>query len=306
MPGGEKKQIYFAKLKGLLKEYSSILLVTCDNVGSRQIQEIRIALRGQGIMLFGKNTMVRKALRDMSEEQPELEKLIPEIRGNVGFVFTNGDLKDVRSNVVKNRVSAPAKAGALAPDDVMIPAGNTGMEPGKTSFFQALGIPTKITKGTIEIVSDVHLIKEGSKVGASEAMLLNMMNISPFTYGLSVVKVYDNGTMFDPEILDVEESALIENLLTGIKRIAALSLATGIPTVAAVPHSLVNGYKKLLAIALVTECSFPAADKVIHFLFPNSQNYIKSIPILGKDEQNIVELETAWCFYSNSLRKKWL
>ena len=92
-----------------------------------------------------------------------------------------------------NKVAAPARAGALAPADVYIPAGNTGMEPGKTSFFQALGVPTKIARGTIEITTDVRVCEAGSKVGASEATLLNMLNISPFTYGMSISQIYDQG-----------------------------------------------------------------------------------------------------------------
>ena len=86
-------------------------------------------------------------------------------------------------------MKAPAKAGALAPVDVWIPATVTTMGPEKTSFFQALSINTKITRGTIEILNDVHLIKKGDKVGASEATLLNMMGISPFSYGLEVLSV---------------------------------------------------------------------------------------------------------------------
>jgi len=146
--------------------------------------------------------------------------------------------------------------------DVFVPGGNTGMEPGKTSFFQALGIPTKITKGMIEIVNEVHLIKKDAKVGASEAALLNMLNISPFTYGLAIDSIYDNGAVFGPEILDINESDLIQELMNGIQRIAALSLAINHPTVASVPHSLVTGYKNLISISLATNYGFPAADKV--------------------------------------------
>ena len=112
---------------------------------------------------------------------PELDKLLPHVKGNVGFVFTNMDLKDAREKILKNRVAAPARAGAFAPKDVTVPAGNTGMEPGKTSFFQALNIPTKIARGTIEIVSDIKVVTAGTRVGQSEATLLNMLNISPFT-----------------------------------------------------------------------------------------------------------------------------
>ena len=113
-------------------------------------------------------------------------RLLPHIKGNIGLVFTKDDLSDVRAKILENKVAAPAKAGALAPKNVVLPAQNTGLGPEKTSFFQALAIPTKITKGTIEILSDVNLIKEGDKVGASEATLLNMLKISPFTYGLII------------------------------------------------------------------------------------------------------------------------
>jgi large subunit ribosomal protein LP0 len=221
-----------------------------------------MSLRNEATILMGKNTMIRKAVRDMLEEHPEFERLLHVLKGNVGFVFTNKDLKDVREKIVGNRVRAPAKAGAVAPDDVFVPAGPTGMDPGKTSFFQALGIPTKIAKGAIEIVNQVHLIKAGNKVGPSEAALLNMMNISPFTYGLTIDCVYDDGVVFDASILDVDDEQLIGNLMSGIQRVAALSMAIHYPTVASVPHLMINGYKNVLSVALATECSFEQADKV--------------------------------------------
>lgn len=98
----------------------------------------------------------------------------------------------VRDLLLANKVKAPARAGALAPLDVEVPAQNTGLGPEKTSFFQALNIPTKITKGTIEIIQNVPLITAGDRVGMSEATLLNMLNISPFSYGLIVEQVYDS------------------------------------------------------------------------------------------------------------------
>lgn len=75
---------------------------------------------------MGKNTMVRKVLRNMSGEHPEFEKILNVMKGNVGFVFTKGDLKQIRTVITENRVRAPAKAGAFAQDDVIIPAANTG------------------------------------------------------------------------------------------------------------------------------------------------------------------------------------
>jgi len=182
--------------------------------------------------------------------------------GNVGFIFTNGDLKATRDKILANRVAAPARAGAVAPGDVYVPAGNTGMEPGKTSFFQALGVPTKIARGTIEITTDLKLVEAGAKVGASEATLLNMLNISPFTYGMKVQQVYEEGQSFSPDVLDVEESQLLKALSSAIATITTISLATNYPTLPSVIHSLINGYKKVISVALEIDYSWEAIDEL--------------------------------------------
>jgi len=261
-----RKVEYFAKLEQLLDEYPKCFLVDADNVGSKQMQQIRIALRGKAVVLMGKNTMMRKAIRGHCSNNPDLEKLLPHIRGNIGFVFTKEDLVEIRDMLLANKVKAPAKAGALAPLDVQVPAQNTGLGPEKTSFFQALNIPTKITKGTIEITNNVDLIKEGDKVGMSEATLLNMLKISPFTYGLVVRKVYEAGSVFEPAILDITDDDLKAHVMSGLRNIAAVSLAIGYPTAASVPHSIVNGLKKCLAIAAVTEITFKEAETMKAYL----------------------------------------
>jgi large subunit ribosomal protein LP0 len=253
--GGKKesKAAYFEKLETLLKEYKSIFIVTVDNVSSQQMHEIRQSLRGEGVVLMGKNTMVRRALKGLIADSPEYERLLPHVKGNVGFVFTNADLKETRDKILSNRVAAPARAGALAPLDVFVPAGNTGMEPGKTSFFQALGVPTKIARGTIEITADLKLIEAGNKVGASEATLLNLLNISPFTYGMGIFQIYDNGQTFEASVLDIEESQLLKAFNSAIATIASISLAANFPTLPSVMHSVVNSYKKVLSVAIETD-----------------------------------------------------
>jgi len=261
-----EKEVYFVRLKELIAKHPSIFLVNVDNVGSNQMHQIRVALRGKAVVLMGKNTMVRRALRTILSEYPQLERLLPYVRGNIGFVFTSGDLKEVRDLITANKVAAPARAGALAPKDVTVPAGNTGMEPGKTSFFQALQIPTKIARGTIEIVADIKVVTAGTRVGTSEATLLNMLNISPFTYGMTVVQIYDNGNIFSPEVLDIDDKELIDRFLSGIQSIAAISLALQYPTIVSIMHSLVNAYKNLIAVSLETEYTFEGAEKVKEYL----------------------------------------
>lgn len=235
-------------------------------MGSKQMQQIRQSMRNDAILLMGKNTMIRKAIRSHLENNPALEKILPHIKANIGFVFTNLELVDVRDKILENKVKAPARAGAMAPCDVMIPAQNTGLGPEKTSFFQALSIPTKISKGTIEILNEIHLIKKDDKVGASEATLLNMLNVSPFTYGLVIRQVYDSGTVFDPEILDITPEDLRSKFLAGVRNVAAISLAIGYPTLASVPHSIVNGLKNLIAVAVETDIELEAAKTAKEYL----------------------------------------
>jgi len=260
------KANYFTKLVSYLDEYPKCFIVGADNVGSKQMQQIRIGLRGTAVVLMGKNTMMRKAIKGHLENNPALEKLMSHIRGNVGFVFTNGDLSEVREKILENKVRAPARAGAVAPGDVIIPAQNTGLGPEKTSFFQALSIATKIAKGTIEIISDVHILKSGERVGPSEATLLNMLNISPFNYGLQVQMVYDSGSLFEPRILDIKAEDLRARFMAGVRNVAAVSLEIGYPTVASAPHSIIKGFKNLLAVAAVTEITFKEAETVKEFL----------------------------------------
>ncbi|KAK7163917.1 hypothetical protein R3I94_002587 [Phoxinus phoxinus] len=260
------KSNYFLKIIQLLDDFPKCFIVGADNVGSKQMQTIRFSLRGKAVVLMGKNTMMRKAIRGHLENNPALERLLPHIRGNVGFVFTKEDLPEVRDLLLANKVPAAARAGAIAPCEVTVPAQNTGLGPEKTSFFQALGITTKISRGTIEILSDVQLIKPGDKVGASEATLLNMLNISPFSYGLIIQQVYDNGSVYSPEVLDITEDALHKRFLEGVRNIASVCLQIGYPTLASIPHSIINTYKRVLAVAVETDYSFPMAEKVKAFL----------------------------------------
>jgi len=260
------KENYFTRLVQYMEEYPKCFIVGADNVGSKQMQQIRIGLRGTAVVLMGKNTMMRKAIKGHLEQNPALERIMPCIRGNVGFVFTNGDLSDVRDKLIENKVRAPARAGAVAPGDVIIPAQNTGLGPEKTSFFQALAIATKISKGTIEIINDVHILREGERVGASEATLLNMLNISPFNYGLQIQMVYDSGSLFEPKILDIKPEDIRAKFLAGVRNVAAVSIQIGYPTVASVPHSLINGFKNCLAVAAVTEITFKEAETVKEFI----------------------------------------
>jgi len=263
----ERKTSYRSKLENLLDNYNNILIVTADNVGSNQMQKIRIALRGTAVLLMGKNTMMRKVIREKMGQNPKLEKLLPYVYGNIGFVFTNVDLNSVRKTIVDNKVPAAARVGVLAPADCWIPAGPTGMDPGQTSFFQALNIATKIVKGAVEIVTDVHLIPKGTKVTPSHVSLLSKLDIKPFFYSMGVSHVFDDGAVYEANVLDITQEDLFKKFFRGVGIITALSLRVGMPNIATIPHSFARAMKHLLAIAVaVPEITFKEAEPFKEYL----------------------------------------
>jgi len=150
-------------------------------------------------MLMGKNTLMKAALNHKMKEPtvededyqtrkdtfkpcPQLEKLVQLLKGNTGLIFSNGDLSDIKKIIDDQKREAPAKIGIVAPDDVWIRAGPTGLDPKQTSFFQALNIQTKIVKTQIEIVADKKVITQGLKIESSQCALLDKLKIRPFSY----------------------------------------------------------------------------------------------------------------------------
>uniref|UniRef100_A0A8C0MJQ5 Large ribosomal subunit protein uL10 n=1 Tax=Canis lupus familiaris TaxID=9615 RepID=A0A8C0MJQ5_CANLF len=184
------KSNYFLKIIQLLDDYPKCFTVGADNVGSKQMQQIRMSLRGKAVVLMGRNTMICKAIQGHLENNPALEKLLPHIRGM--WALCSPRRTSLRSGTCCCEVTGSAQ--------------NTGLGPEKTSFFQALGITTKISRGTIEILSD------------------------------------------------------------GVRNVANVCLMIGYPTVASVPHSTINGYKRVLALSVETGYTFPLAEKVKAFL----------------------------------------
>lgn len=180
----------------------------------------------------------------------------PHTSDNFSLDHLVGTHTSIDSSTVNDTVSAPIStdtsfSGSKLSDE------KTGLDPSQTSFFQVLNIPIKINKGTVGIFTPVELIKKGDKVGSSEVALLAKLGIRPFSYGFVVLSVYDNGSMFSPEVLDLTDDDLVAKFAIGISMVTSLSLAISYPTLSAAPHMFVNAYKNVLAIAVATEYSYP-------------------------------------------------
>jgi len=258
-----RKLAYGKRLNDYLDNYTKALTINVTNVGSKKIATTRKELRPLDIhIIMGKNTIIRRVLskraEDLFAKDPESVKaknalaMLEMVEGNCGFVFipTNESIQLVRDQLVSDKVQTAAKFGVSAPSDVIVPAGPTGQDPSATAFFQALDIPTKINRGQVEIVSNVHLVRKGEKVGRSAAELLVKLNIKPFYYGLQVTWVYDNGDVYPAAVLDLTEADIACAFSAAVREVAALCLALNFPTAASVPHSIMDAYKNVLAVGL--------------------------------------------------------
>merc|ERR1712183_823413 len=141
-----------------------------------------------------------------------------------------------------------ARAGVVANADVIVPKGPTGADPSQTSYFQTMDIPTKISRGQIEIQSDVHLITKGERVTAGQADLLQKLNIRPFTYGLAITRVFDNGSLYDIEVLSIDDDMIMAAFSFHARDVAAIGHALNRPNTASIMHSVRYAFKTILAV----------------------------------------------------------
>jgi large subunit ribosomal protein LP0 len=261
-----RKNAYWKKLDTAINKYKNILVIGVDFVGSRQMQEVRQSIRGQGEIMMGKNTIIRKVLRENSATNPALLDLATLVRGNMGFIFCNGDINAIRKKVVAFTLPASAKAGVIAPVDVTVPAGPTGLDPGQTAFFQTLNISTKIVKGTIEITTDVRLCFKGEKVSTSAVALLSKLGIRPFEYGIVATHVYEDGAVYEAAVLDLSLADLVGKFCDAASTMAAISFAIGSVNKATVAHSFGRAFNLLAAVGLESDYIFEELKAVVEMI----------------------------------------
>jgi len=264
-----KKRRIVNRLYENFTNYRQCLIVKLENVTSNQVQQTRLALRQKklGDMVCGKNTVVKKAIdirlappkeddpdfefrKPLYTKNPNIEKLLAFCKGKVGFIFSDAPVHDLKPIIESNRLPAPAKVGTFAPAEVVIPPGPTGLDPSQISFFHTLNISTKIQKGQIEITKEFRVCEKGKKIGNSEAAILAKLNIKPFSFGMEILYVYDDGAILGPEVFNLDPTALLGKIRGAANQIAAISLAIGQPNVLSIPHMIVNGFKQIAAASL--------------------------------------------------------
>jgi len=249
----KQKLEFCERLQTLFHKYHKVMLVSAENVAATQLLHIRHDLNGQAEIVFGKNSLMRRVMNELKGEMPHLAALEDLVYHGVGLCFTNGSFNVIKDVIDSHCLGSPAKVGAIAPCDVIIPPMRTTMAPTQVSILHALNIQSKIFKGTIEITAEKLLIKEGAKVNASEANLLQILGIQPFKYTLKILKLYDNGNVYEPAILDISNDVLAAKFADALRRVAGLSLAIGYANKASGPHLVAAAFKNVASIAVALD-----------------------------------------------------
>ena len=189
----------------LLDEYKLIGAADLTKVGSGMLQDLRKQLRGQVTIKGIKNTLMRISMEKVGLKGTE--DFLAEIKGQNIYIFSNGNPFSLAMTLHKNKVRVFAKAGDIALEELVVPAGNTGLSPGPIiSKFGGLGIRTRIEAGNIWVVSDTVVAKAGDEISADLADLLTRLGVRAAEMGLEIKAVYEDGFVIPKEdlILDID------------------------------------------------------------------------------------------------------
>ena len=224
----EKKKIV-RELSDLIKNKRTILIASIKNIPGSQFQEIVKKLRGKAIVKVPKKNLIFRAIDDSGQEAEK--KLKKQITESVAILFSELDSFDLAAELINNKSPTKAKAGQEAPIDIEIPAGPTDLVPGPAiSELGALGIQIRIEKGKITIKEPKIIAKEGEKISAGAADLMNKMNIRPFSIGFIPLSSFDTkeGKLYSEIKIDREEAS--NELKAAFGKALPFAVEIGYPT----------------------------------------------------------------------------
>lgn len=255
-----KKEMY-QRLTELIEEYPVVAIADLQKVRSSQIQEIRKKLRGQAEVLVAKNTILKKAAAALTEKKPKIDGFVEELAGSNLLLFTGMNPYALIVFLNKNKVRVPAKAGDIATSDIVIPAGNTGLQPGPViSEFGEAKVTTRIEGGSIWVAKDTVVAEKGGTISAKLASLLSKLSMKPMEAGLSIVRAFDQGLVLNSEDLIFELESYKNDLATAYRSAVGLAVETEYVLPETVTLILSRAYRE--AIHLADEAEFPTSENI--------------------------------------------
>jgi large subunit ribosomal protein L10 len=220
------------ELVEMIESFQSVGVVNVAGIPSRQLQAMRADLYPDTKLRMSRNTLLERALDEVDEG---IEDLAEHIEGQVGLIGTDDNPFALYQVLEASKTPAPINAGEVAPNDVVIPAGDTGVDPGPfVGELQQVGAAARIQEGSIHVTEDSNVLSAGDEVSDGLANVLSELGIEPKEVGLDLRAVYSEGVMFDPEDLDIDMEAYRSDVATAAARARNLSVNASYPTAATV------------------------------------------------------------------------
>jgi large subunit ribosomal protein L10 len=253
-----KKEI-FDDLVQLLQKYSVVAVADLQKVRSSQIQAIRKKLRGKADLLVAKNTILRKASDSIASKRENVGKFAEGLTGSKVLIFTQMNPFELIIFLNKNKVRVPAKGGDTATSDIVIPAGNTGLQPGPViSEFNEAKVQTRIEAGSIFVAKDTVVAAKGDTVSTKTASLLSKLGMKPMEAGLSLSYAYDNGMVLDSDDLAFDLDRMKGDFSAAARMAFGVAIEANIMLPQTAPVIIGKAYRQ--AVALSVEAGFFTKD----------------------------------------------
>jgi large subunit ribosomal protein L10 len=276
----EKKISTVEKIAQLSNKYPVIVITQLSKVRSAQLMAVRKVLRGNAEIVVVKNKLAKLALKKAGIKNAD--ELLDHLTGQNALLFSNLDPFKLYLLLERNRVSLAARAGDVAPTDIVVPAGNTGQPAGPVlSEFREAGIPTKIESGSVWIVKDAVAAKAGTPISPKLASLLSKLGIKPIRAGLSIALAYDNGLIYAADAVAIDLEKYRESLVTGFASSKAVAVYIGYLTADTAPEIIAKAYREAFALAVEVGELTPETTSMI---FGKAEAEANAILALAKEK----------------------
>jgi len=245
-----KKEI-FTDLVQLLEKYSVIAVADLEKVRSSQIQEIRKKLRGKADLIVAKNTILQKASVSIASKKENVDKFAEGLTGSKVLIFTQMDPFELIMFLNRNKVRVPAKGGDIATSDIVVPAGNTGLQPGPViSEFNEAKVQTRIEAGSIFVARDTVVASKGEAISTKTASLLSKLGMKPMEAGLSLSSAYDNGLVLRANDLTFDLDQMKSDFASAARLAFNIAVEANIMLPQTAPAIISKAYRRAVAVSV--------------------------------------------------------
>ncbi|KAF5088997.1 50S ribosomal protein L10 [Methanobacterium aggregans] len=236
-------------LKELIESHDVVGMANLSDIPAPQLQKMRRALKDSAVVKMSRKTLMTLALSESKKEN--IADLGEHMDGQPAMIFTDMNPFKLYKILEDSKTEAPAKPGSIAPEDIVVPKGDTAFKPGPIlGELQKVGIPAKIDKGKIVITSDKTVVAEGETISREIASMLTRLEIFPMEVGIDLVAAYEDQTVYTSDLLTIDEEKTIADVQKAFTQALNLSVNAVIFNKESVPVILQNANTKAMNLAL--------------------------------------------------------